>query len=67
MPTIYRVIARDDNKVQQFRTAYDVSIFLLGRRITAYLIIKSDNQGDRLIAWPSDPNIEIIETHLESS
>ena len=67
MPTVYRVVARDNNVVRQFRNAHDVSIFMLGRRLSAYIAIKSDDLGDRLIAWPSDPNIEIIETHLESS
>ena len=67
MPTVYRIVARDDNTVRQFRNAYDVSIFILGWRMSAYIAIKSDELGDRIIAWPSDPNIETIEKHLKSS
>jgi len=67
MPTIYRLVSRDNITVHQFRNAYDVGIFILGRRMSAYIAIKSDELGDRIIAWPSDPNIETIEKHLKSS
>lgn len=48
MSTVYRIVARDDNKVVQFREASRVGSFLLGRRITAYIVIKTDEHGDRV-------------------
>ena len=52
MPTIYRVIARDDNKVVQYRDPYNASIFLMGKRVGAYIVIKSDDLGDRVVVMP---------------
>lgn len=52
METIYRVICRDDNKVRQYRDdkgAFSISSFMLGRRTSAYLVIKSDERGDRIV------------------
>lgn len=66
MPTIYRVIARDDNKVQQFRDAYRASVFMLGRRISAYIVVKSDERGDRAYQWPTNTDIMVIEKELEA-
>ena len=67
MPTIYRIIARDDNKVLQFRSAYDASIFMLGRRLSAYIAVKSDELGDRVVAWPFDPSVNVLEEKLKTS
>ena len=64
MPTVYRLIARDDNTVRQFRSSYDASIFMLGRSLSAYIAIKSDDMGDRVILWPMDPSIHAIDEAL---
>ena len=52
MHTVYRVISRDDNKVWHYRDdagAFSLSSFMLGRRISAYMVIKSDERGDRVV------------------
>jgi len=67
MTTIYRLIARDDNRVQQFRSAYDLSIHMLGRRLSAYIVVKSDEQrGDRVVTWPDNPDIVVIEEAMRN-
>ena len=66
MPTIYRVVPRDDNRVYQFREASRVGSFMLGRRLGAYLVVKSDELGDRVINWPSNPDVFSIEEAMKS-
>lgn len=63
MKTVFRVINRSDNIVQQWRNPTDIAVFLLGRRIHNYMIIKSDDKGDRLIALESG-DIDVIKHQL---
>ena len=63
MKAIFRVINRSDNMLQQYRNPTDIATFLCGRRIDNYMIIKSDDQGDRLIALESG-NIDAIKHQL---
>lgn len=56
IPTIYRVISKDGNKVLQFRDPEHVGIYLLGRRQSGYILIKSDQISDRVITLPDDVN-----------
>lgn len=65
-PTIYRVIAKDDITVKFFRSTWDLSIYLLGRRLSAYLVIKSDAAGDRLITF-TDAEFNAIPLKLEDA
>ena len=53
MKAIFRVINRSDNMLQQYRNPTDIATFLWDRRIDNYMIIKSDDKGDRLIALES--------------
>lgn len=53
MTTIYRVINRSDNKIKQYRNPHDVAVFFLGRLLRNYMVIKSDDQGDRLFVLDS--------------
>ena len=62
----YRVINKSDNLVKSFTKAHDVSIFMLGRRVPNYLVIKSDDSGDRLVQFDNF-EINAIEKQLESS
>lgn len=64
MSTVYRIVARDDNKVVQFREASRVGSFLLGRRITAYIVIKTDEHGDRVYNWSGNAAVHVIEEEL---
>ena len=66
MATVYRIISRDDNRVRQFRNSNDASVFLLGRRLSAYIAVKSDELGDRVILWPSIPELGSIEEALRT-
>ena len=63
MKAIFRVINRSDSMLQQYRNPTDITTFLWGRRIDNYMIIKSDDQGDRLIALESG-NIDAIKHQL---
>lgn len=67
MKTKYRLINKSDNLIKCFSNAHDVSIFLLGRRVTNYLVIKSDEvYADRLVLL-TDFEISAIEKQLEDA
>lgn len=63
---IYRVIYRGDNTVRQCKSAREVSIFMLGRYIHAYIVVKSDESGDRVVSFHS-ADINNIEERLETA
>jgi len=44
-------------------TAYDVSVFMLGRYLNAYLIVKTDEQGSRVVNDLPTPGAT-LEKHL---
>lgn len=51
MPTVYHVINRSDaTAYRQSRHVREVSIWMLGRKISNWIIVKSDGQGDRVVA-----------------
>lgn len=67
MKTKYRVINKSDNLTKCFSKAHDVAIFLLGRRVPNYLVIKSDEAyADRLVLLTAF-EINAIEKQLESA
>jgi hypothetical protein len=49
-PTVYRVINKSNNLVSHFRQASDVATHMWGRRLTNHIVIKSDENGDRIVA-----------------
>jgi hypothetical protein len=50
MPTVYHVINRSDaTAYRQSRYVREVSIWMLGRRISNWIIVKSDEGGDRVV------------------
>lgn len=63
MKVIFRVINRSDSMLQQYRNPADIAMFLCGRRIDNYMIIKSDDKGDRLVVLESG-NIDAIKHQL---
>lgn len=69
MKTKYRVINKSDNLIKSFIKAHDVAIFFLGRRVLNYMVIKSDECGDRLVQFDKLDNFEIsaIEKQLEDA
>ena len=66
MKTKFRLINKSDNKVESFGYARDVAAFLLGRRIDNYLVIKSDELGDRLVPLPlNNPDVRNVAVVLQ--
>lgn len=66
--SIFRIINKNDNKIIQKRKASEVSIYFLGRRISAYMVIKSDETGDRLVNLdPAQGDVSVIEQILEAA
>lgn len=49
--TVYRVIDKSDNKVMTFSTAKHVASYMLGRRLGAYIVLKSSDSGDRVVVF----------------
>lgn len=47
--TLYRVIERDTNEIIEFEDPYDISIYFLGRVVSDYIVVKSDDNGDRVV------------------
>lgn len=47
--SVYRVVPIDNSIVQQTRNAREVASFLFGRRVSAYIVIKSDERGHRVV------------------
>ena len=64
MPTIYRLIPKQDNKIRQYRDAYSLACAFLGRRISAYIVVKSDDKGDRIVDLTDLADIKDIEQAL---
>lgn len=63
----YRLINKSDNKIKTFSKAHDVAIWMLGRSIAAYVVIKScAEKGDRLVTFTS-PSFNDIEKELEEA
>lgn len=66
VPLVYRIINKSDNKVVQFRDPSSLAAHMLGKRISNYLVIKSDEQGDRLVVFTS-AYVHEIEENLRSA
>lgn len=65
-PTVYRLVNKSGNKVAQFRDPSSLVAHMLGKRISAYLVIKSDERGDRLVTFAS-ADVDAMETALRAS
>ena len=62
---IYRLINKSDNKIEQYRSANKLSSFMLGRRISSYIVIKSDEKGDRIVDTAlAQGCVNALEVHL---
>lgn len=59
----FRVINKSDNIVLTFRAAKSVAAFLLGCRIDNFIVVKSDEIGDRVIKFSSN-ECKVIESEL---
>jgi len=65
-PTVYRLINKSGNLVTQFRDPSSLAAHMLGKRVSNYLVIKSDEQGDRLVVFAS-AEVQTIEETLRSA
>lgn len=66
MRTRYYIINRSDRTEMQIENStYDVSLYLAGRRLSNFIIVKSDNKGDRVIALSSPIDSVSLENELE--
>ena len=65
-PIVYRLVNKSGNLVSQFRDPSSLAAHLLGKRISNYLVIKSDEQGDRLVTFAS-ADVDAIETALRAA
>lgn len=53
MKTKFRIINKSNNIVISKSKPRDVAVFMWGRSIDAYLVIKSDLNGDRIVKFTS--------------
>lgn len=65
-PTVYRLVNKSGNLVSQFRDPSSLAAHMLGKRISNYLVIKSDERGDRLVLF-SSAEVQSIEETLRSA
>jgi len=65
-PTVYRLVNKSGNLVTQFRDPSSLAAHMLGKRVSNYLVIKSDEQGDRLVVFAS-AEVQTIEETLRSA
>jgi hypothetical protein len=66
--TIFRIITIDNNKIVEKLSAFEVAAFFLGRRISAYIVIKSDDTGHQIIDVSSaNGNVFDIQRLLEAA
>lgn len=49
MKTKFRLVNKSDNIVLTFSSARSVAYHLIGRRISNYIVIKSDDKTDRVV------------------
>lgn len=60
--TVYRIINKKTNEMSAFELSESVGAYMLGRPIHEYMIIKSDQRGDRIINidWRRSSDINVI-------
>lgn len=63
---VYRFINKSNNRVEYFGDPAAVAAYMLGKRISNILVIKSDKQGDRLVVF-SSAEVRNIEEALRSA
>ena len=66
---VYRVIPLENNKISQYRSPREVSVFFLGRRISAYIVVKTDSSGSRVVPLEglNLPDVQAIQQMLETA
>lgn len=59
MKTKFRLVNKSDNIVLTFSSASSVAYHLIGRRVSNYIVIKSDDKTDRVVELTSCDVAEI--------
>ena len=66
MSITYRIINKKTDELIRRQNARDVAIYMLGRRYSNYLIVKSSIDGDILFDTKAfHPDVQRLEEHLE--
>lgn len=63
---VYRLINKSNNRVDHFRDPSSLAAHMLGKRLSNCLVIKSDENGDRLVTFAS-PYVDAMEAALRSA
>jgi hypothetical protein len=66
VPTIYRVINKSNNKIRHSRDANKVACWFLGRRVNNFIVVKSDEEGDRVVKF-SEFDADSLKQAMESA
>lgn len=61
--TLYRVIDRYTNEIREFEIPRNVAVYFLGRVVSGYIVVKSDENGDRVVVF-NDCEMNAIERTL---
>lgn len=51
MKSKLRLINKSDNVIKTYSDPRDIATFLLGRNVNNYIIVKSDDLGDRVVVF----------------
>ena len=57
--TSYRTVGKKENTIVLHEKANDVALWFLGKQLGSYWVIKSDDQGDRLIDMTKSTSSDI--------
>lgn len=64
MKTTYYIVNKSDmSSCRSMRTPYDVALYMLGRRLDNFILVKDD--GTPRVIVPSTPNFSDLEIQLE--
>ena len=62
----YRILRKFDGELFVQFTPLSVAAFLLGKRVNEYIVIKSDNRGDRVVNF-TDYDCHMMQEQLENA
>lgn len=67
MTTVYRLINRSDNRIQQYRDASRLALYLVGRNINNYIIVKSQDSVDSIVTIQGSSYAEYVQSLTASN
>lgn len=66
MSNTYRIVSKFDDVVRSLDTADDVVCFFFGRRVRDYIVVKSDDAGNRCIEFVGEFEYSKLLNQLEN-